>query len=337
MYKIIEQFSETTFVAKEDNGIFILKKSGFEDIELIKALSSVKNRHIAACYGTTVIDGEVYAVCEYVSGETLEKYIERNGVLSDDEVKRIACDICDGLSAIHSKEIVHRDITPSNIIISGSGEIKIIDFGISRTIKKNASNDTQILGTHGYAAPEQFGFRQTTAKADVYAVGVLINYMKTGCLPGEKLAEGYFRPIIEKCIRMDEADRYENAQELRLAVLSEKKKKRVFSELIYHIPGFSKSNQALNIISVLYYLFALFMFTGIRRSGKEAILGDYIPMIFIFWIPYFLIWNIGGWTDKLGFAKEKNKTGHIMVIFAAVVISFFIAAVFIYAFPENNI
>lgn len=86
---------------------------------------------------------------------------------------------------MHKYSITHRDITPSNIIIGFDGVVKIIDFGISRLHKENAKHDTQVLGTEGYAAPEQFGFKQSDCKTDIYALGVLLNYMLTGHIPSE--------------------------------------------------------------------------------------------------------------------------------------------------------
>ena len=325
MYEIIRKLSETTFIASDENGIVVLKKVDYEDTAVIRTLSEIKNPHICACFGMTIIEDEIFAVFEYVSGETLEKYVESRGALNDEEVRKIVSDICDGLSEIHAHGIVHRDITPSNVMISSDGETIIIDFGISRTVKEKASNDTQILGTHGYAAPEQFGFRQSTAKADIYAVGVLINYMKTLCLPGEKLASGFFLPIIEKCTEMDEANRYENAAELSEAVKAPVKKKMTLKSLIYVIPGFKEGHFFLNIVSLCYYFFAFGMFWAVDKHGEEAFFKEYLPVFLTFWMPYFLMWDIGSWTDKLGISREKNKIASFCVRIAASVISLAVA------------
>lgn len=68
-----------------------------------------------------------------------------------------------------------------------------------RTVKRNQSCDTEILGTQGFTAPEQFGFHQTGPKADIYSMGVLINVMATGCLPGVQLVNGWLSEIVLKC------------------------------------------------------------------------------------------------------------------------------------------
>ena len=112
--------------------------------------------------------------------------------------------ICKGLKCLHKLNIIHRDISQGNIILKDDGTIKIIDFGISRIKKENKSSNTSILGTAGFAALEQFGFRQTDERADIFSIGVLMNLMLTGELPGIKIydkSEGV-RRIILKCIEI---------------------------------------------------------------------------------------------------------------------------------------
>ena len=115
---------------------------------------------------------------------------------------------------------MHRDLKPSNVLLNENMEVKIIDFGISRTVKRNQSCDTEILGTQGFTAPEQFGFHQTGPKADIYSMGVLINVMATGCLPGVQLVNGWLSEIVLKCTQIDETNRYKNIDDL-LEIINE--------------------------------------------------------------------------------------------------------------------
>ena len=105
-----------------------------------------------------------------------------------------------GLGALHRCSLVHRDINANNILITTDGNVKIIDYGIVRLFDKSKSTDTVILGTPGYAAPEQFGFTQSDSRTDIYALGVLMNVMMTGRLPSEDTARGGISRIIEKCV-----------------------------------------------------------------------------------------------------------------------------------------
>ena len=93
--------------------------------------------------------------------------------------------------------------------------MKLIDFDASRFFKKGQSKDTVIIGTAGYAAPEQLGFAQSDERTDIFALGVLMNVMLTGEHPTNKLYKGKLRKVIEKCIQLDPQKRYKNVEELK--------------------------------------------------------------------------------------------------------------------------
>lgn len=165
---------------------------------------------------------------EYIQGDTLA-FILDGPSLSADQVKDIAVQVCRALDVLHGLDIVHRDIKPENILLRGS-EAVVIDFDASRISKPDNTSDTRIMGTTGYAAPEQYGFSQTDARADIYAMGVLMNEMLTKQHPATQLAEGPMRPIIERCIEVNVDKRFSSARELMAALenvsLSRQKKSR---------------------------------------------------------------------------------------------------------------
>ena len=108
---------------------------------------------------------------------------------------------------------VHRDIKPENIILRGRDAI-LIDFDAARIHKPAMETDTQILGTVGFAAPEQYGISQSDLRADIYSLGVLINVMLTGEHPSRALASGRMGRIVERCTRVNPAKRYKNVLRL---------------------------------------------------------------------------------------------------------------------------
>ena len=124
---------------------------------------------------------------------------------------KILIELCDALDALHSAKIVHRDIKPSNIIITKDEHIKLIDFDASRIEKVVKDRDTQILGTEGFAPPEQFGFSQTDSRSDIYSFGVTMNL-----LLGENSAP--FNKIIKKCKALDPDDRYDSISAVKTAI-----------------------------------------------------------------------------------------------------------------------
>jgi serine/threonine protein kinase len=142
---------------------------------------------------------------DYANGETLAEHDALN----------ITCSICQGLYALHSSGIVHRDIKPDNIIICDDNNVKIIDFDISKIYKSNQRSDTQTLGTVGFAAPEQFGMQQSDARTDLYSLAVLLNVLLTGEHPSVKMCENKkILKVIKKCLSINPDDRYSTAEEL---------------------------------------------------------------------------------------------------------------------------
>jgi len=108
---------------------------------------------------------------------------------------------------------VHRDVKPENIILSGDRTV-LIDFDSARVNKPEAEGDTRVLGTIGYAAPEQFGLAQSDCRTDIYAVGVLLNVMLTGEHPSKKLAAGHLGHVVSRCTMMDPNKRYRDIPHL---------------------------------------------------------------------------------------------------------------------------
>ena len=115
--------------------------------------------------------------------------------------------------------IVHRDIKPSNIILTEDGRIVLIDLNAARLDDKNRSHDTQLIGTAGFAAPEQYGFAASSPRADLYAAGILMRVLLTGTDAKDDVLSRHLsrkmRAIIERCTQLDPRKRYPSAQALQ--------------------------------------------------------------------------------------------------------------------------
>lgn len=126
------------------------------------------------CYST---DSSLVAVIEFVQGETLQQRLERE-VAREQLTRQVFPALCDAVSELHEAfdpPIIHRDLTPANIIVSDDN-VTLIDLGIARTFHPDAQRDTTYFGTRDYAPPEQFGFGQTDVRSDVYAIGKVLQY-----------------------------------------------------------------------------------------------------------------------------------------------------------------
>ena len=157
---------------------------------------------------------------EFIIGQNLEHILEK-GPLPEDKAIIVALYICDILNELHNlpTPIIHRDVKPSNIIITIDSEVNLLDMNVAKWYDPEKTDDTKYMGTQYYAAPEQVGYGLTasSAKADIYAMGMLLNVMVTGCFPKEKRATGELWNIIERCISLNAEDRY-TAQELHEAL-----------------------------------------------------------------------------------------------------------------------
>lgn len=123
-----------------------------------------------------------YIVMELVEGITLKDYIQKKGKLTPKEVISIAVQVCSGIEAAHSNNIVHRDIKPQNIMISKEGKVKVTDFGIAKATSSNTIS-TNAMGSVHYTSPEQARGGFSDAKSDIYSLGITMYEMITGELP----------------------------------------------------------------------------------------------------------------------------------------------------------
>lgn len=153
-------------------------------------------------------DGRVAVLEEYVSGDRLDFLLE-GGPLRPAEARSIALQLCRGLYVLHALDAVHRDVKPENVILRGD-EAVLIDFDASRVVKQDQRSDTVVLGTTGYAAPEQYGISQTDGRADIYSLGVMLNIMLTGKHPSRELASGKLGRVVQRCTQINPKKRYKN-------------------------------------------------------------------------------------------------------------------------------
>lgn len=173
-------------------------------------LLKLESMGLPKLYFASIIDNKTYVIEEYLSGVTLQEYINQGKHFSAKEVLEIANQLCNVLIILHEAKIIHRDIKPSNIIIlNNSLIVKLLDFGTARKVN-GKKIDTNILGTPGYAPPEQYGFAETDERSDIYALGKTLEQL----LPVSY--SGRLRSVFKKCTELDPKNRVSSAKELRM-------------------------------------------------------------------------------------------------------------------------
>ena len=159
--------------------------------------------------------GDVAVVLEeFIDGVSIFEVLE-SGLYVEEGVRKVVSGLCNALTCLHSRSIIHRDIKPENVIVDNSGTVKLIDYDAAKIYKPHQSEDTKVQGTMGYAAPEQLGVSQSDRRADIYAVGILMNVMLTGHHPSQGVYKGKLARQIKKCTNIEPGKRYASAEELK--------------------------------------------------------------------------------------------------------------------------
>lgn len=191
---------------------------------LIESCGCARLPKVEATYS---LPDQFVVVYDFVPGQTLEELVVAKKRLVPEEAASLAADICEAAAALHSRGVVHRDLSPRNVIVAADGA-HLIDLGIARMRVEGASRDTTSLGTRGFASPEQYGFAQTDARSDVYAIGKLLGYMLTGLQPdGDEYeralgdadaTDSRLAEVVARACAFEPSSRYQSAAEMARAL-----------------------------------------------------------------------------------------------------------------------
>ena len=206
--------------------------------ELITA-RKVSHRNVCRMYDLNKEKENYYITMEYVSGENLKAFIRRAAPLSTAKTISVAKQICEGLMEAHKLGVIHRDLKPSNIMVDEAGDVRIMDFGIARSLKsKGLTGSGVMIGTPEYMSPEQVEGKGVDKRSDIYSLGVILYEMATGRAPfegetpfaigmkhkGEKPPEPKeinpqvsddLNRLILKCLEKEKEKRFQSAGEVR--------------------------------------------------------------------------------------------------------------------------
>ena len=221
---------------------------------------------------TYEMPNEFVVICDYVPGENLEHLVAARGHLDKRDALQIVAQLCEAVGALHARGIIHRDISPTNVIVAADGA-HLIDLGIARFRVEGATRDTTQLGTYGFASPEQYGFAQTDARSDVYSLGRMLGYLLTGVMPaeGEKyeaaleddsLVSPDLRAVIQRASAMEPSARYQSAEAFAAALSGEEAAGPEPPADSVEPPTFEPAPQRRNWVKVLLAVMAAVAFVA---------------------------------------------------------------------------
>ena len=324
----IDAKHHVTLVKHVESGrLFVRKETGAQSktvYETLQKKSFAGIPHIYEC----VEDGDnLIVIEEYINGTNLAGYLEENGPMTEKAAISLILQLCNILSPLHENEpmIIHRDIKPSNIMRMDDGSIYLLDFDASKFHEENKNRDTVLMGTAGYAAPEQYGFAQSDGRTDIYSLGVLLReLMGSDTQPSPECQK-----VIEKCTAMDPEDRFDDVNKLEKALLgiaSDKSSSQKDYKGSFLPPGFRTKRPGYMVAGALWYAFIIYA-AVMPINPKDGLTRlDYVSMAISLLLSTFIIGNYRGMSSNVPLLKSKAKWKRILGGVIAVFLSFFLMA-----------
>ncbi len=277
-----------------DNNIYVKKTLSVFSYDVYAYLVNKKISGIPYIKEIEKVDNRLVIIEEYINGTSLEDLLDQNYRFDYEEVINIACFLCDTLTSLNKeKAIVHRDIKPSNII-KKDNQYYLIDFNAAKFEDIHESRDTVLLGTEGYAAPEQYGFGASTIQTDIYCIGKLMEKL----LETQSKKNPHLDKVIQKCTELDSRQRYFSFSELKQDLL----KKNIES----YIPvGYRTRTLWKIILATIYYFFAFLLSIFVNFNNMNnffVFIGKFICFFAFFGIPQ-ITFNYRNMHQKLGINK----------------------------------
>ncbi len=220
--------------------LFYRKRLTIYNPEVFEWLRTHKSSYVPEIEYCWQDEDDLIVIEEFIQGKTLDVILEETGEgegLPFQERIRILTEVCNGLLFLHGADppIIHRDLKPSNIMLTEEGQVKIIDYDAAKLYVRGQKRDTQLIGTQGMAAPEQYGFAASDIRTDIYALGKLIEIM----LPGNPDAAR----IAERATNLDPARRYSSAVQIREQIQRIHENPSGLDRLLKRLPGYDPAKR----------------------------------------------------------------------------------------------
>ena len=346
-HRLAISYYKTIAAINEPHKIFLVQHQESQKI-YVKKILDVYNLHIYQYLQHNHFSGipniidffeennQLVLIEEYISGCSLQEKIETSD-LTLESIIHYMSDLCKILEQLHTANppIVHRDIKPSNIIITKYNRVVLLDFNASKYYTNNTS-DTVLLGTAGYAAPEQYGFGSSSPLTDIYSLGILLKEL-TSVLPN---VPSRVTDVITKCTQINPTERFNSVSALNDAFLRlYRPAEPSAKKLSFLPPGFRTKTPWKIFISSIVYLFLIWLCSSIEITDTYGI-TLWIERIFCFLMMLSVVFCASNYLDirrLIPLCKHKYRIVrylgivllNFLLIFALFIIMFIVEAIFL--------
>ena len=294
-------------INKDTQDVLMMKRITHYDEDVFTYLRDNPNEHIPKIRDIIRTDDGLLVTEDQVHGVTFDVIIDDMQMSFKKKISYFY-QLLDGLAFLHSapKPIIHRDLKPSNIMVNDRDQVIIIDYDAAKIYKPDQEDDTVNLGTDGWAAPEQYGFRQSDPRTDIYAVGKMLQKAFPDNRKVQKIAS-----VAES---FDPDKRYENVSQLKDALKGRLKLNSRIKPLLPP-PGFRTRKWWKMLIAVIVYPFFILLVGGSTSvdGGLADVIYSKILFASIFLVALDICFSWTGIYDILPFMNHKNVFVRILV------------------------
>jgi len=264
-----------------------------------RAISALNHPNICTIYEVGEANGKPYIAMEYIEGRPLSQEITSTG-FDLDQIERYGMQLADALAHAHGRGVIHRDLKAANVIVTPSGRLKVLDFGISRRLEPGGGDETTVMdrswasqhtftGTLPYTAPEVFKGQEADVRSDIWSLGVVLYEMASGQRPfrgatAYELSAAILRErapeispalppvlqsVIDKCLDKDPGQRYQSAGEVRAALETASTASRTHDHAVQRSAPPARLLSVQNIL-LLSLLLAFAIGMGYWLTGRKS-------------------------------------------------------------------
>ena len=326
---------------RENKNIYVKKELDVYNLSVYSYLKDKSFRGLPKIYEVVESDNTLIVIEEYISGNTLESILSDNGALPEQQIIKYTLQLCDILKNLHNctPPIIHRDIKPSNIMITPNDDVILLDLNAAKYMNPQTEEDTKLIGTKGYAAPEQYGFGSSNTRTDIYAIGMVINTMLVGSF-SISTTESRLSTIIKKCTELTPQNRFESIEELQKALQAlvltkpDESSSQSKSWLTYLPPGFRTKNILHMLCAVPVYAMVFWLSLGliVQDATPKQLFIERISCLVIFLTAIACICNYLGFHKAIPYGNSKNIFVRYLAVFlstCAIVFIEFVLMVFL--------